>query len=66
LKKNLYNYQIVPLALEKKPFEVYIIDGRYRVACACVSFLHAMKYGADMSQVRVLEFMTVIAPIMIY
>ena len=50
LAKIAYNYQIAPLVSELQPFEVYMIDGRYRVSCACVAFLHALKYangGAD-------------------
>ena len=38
---------------EQQPFDFYLVDGRYRVACAVMSFLHAMKYGADMRKVRV-------------
>jgi len=53
LQKNEYDYQIAPLILELDAFDVYVVDGRYRVACACISFLHAMKYGADMSKVQV-------------
>jgi len=53
LQKIQYDYQVAPLVLEHEPFDVYLVDGRYRVACACVSFLHAMKHGADMSKVRV-------------
>lgn len=53
MDKNLYNYQVQSLDTEKGAFDVYYVDGRYRVACACISFLHAMKYGADMSRVRV-------------
>ena len=53
LQKIQYDYQVAPLVLAHEPFDVYLVDGRYRVACACVSFLHAMKYGADMSKVRV-------------
>lgn len=34
--------------------DVYLVDGRWRVACACTSFLHAMSTGADMERVRVL------------
>lgn len=37
-----------------KAFDVYMVDGRYRVACACIAFLHAMKYGGNMNRVRVL------------
>jgi len=53
LAKNLYNYQIQSLASEQSAFDVYYVDGRYRVACACISFLHALKYGANMTHVRV-------------
>lgn len=53
LAKNLYNYQIQSLASEQAAFDVYYVDGRYRVACACMSFLHALKYGANMTHVRV-------------
>ena len=49
--KSWYNYQIVPLASQHQPFDVYFIDGRFRVACVCMSFLHAIKYGGDMSSV---------------
>ena len=53
LEKSLFDYQIAPLITENKPFDFYFVDGRYRVACACISFLHAMKYGGDMSKVMV-------------
>jgi len=53
LQKIHYNYQLAPLVLEDEPFDVYLVDGRYRIACACVSFLHAMKTGGDMGLVRV-------------
>lgn len=53
LPKIQFNYQIAPLALEDKPFDVYLVDGRYRVACACLSLLHAMKTGGDMERVRI-------------
>mmetsp|Transcript_15182 Transcript_15182/g.16838 ORF Transcript_15182/g.16838 Transcript_15182/m.16838 type:complete len:221 (-) Transcript_15182:38-700(-) len=52
-KKIALNYQVAPLLVEQKPFDFYLSDGRYRVACACVGFLHAMKYGADLERVRV-------------
>lgn len=45
LAKIAYNYQIAPLVSELQPFGVYMIDGRYRVSCACVAFLHALKYA---------------------
>ncbi len=45
LAKIAYNYQVAPLVSELQPFDVYMIDGRYRVSCACVSFLHALKYA---------------------
>ena len=53
LFKSRFNYQIAPLIVERKPFELYLIDGRYRIGCFCVSFLHAIKYGANMTTVRV-------------
>mmetsp|Transcript_1715 Transcript_1715/g.2467 ORF Transcript_1715/g.2467 Transcript_1715/m.2467 type:complete len:281 (+) Transcript_1715:92-934(+) len=53
LQKIQYNYQIAPLVVETKPFDFYLVDGRYRISCACVSFLHAMKHGGDMSKVMV-------------
>ena len=53
LQKIQYNYQIAPLVLEDESFDVYLVDGRYRVACACVSFLHAIKTGGNMDTVRV-------------
>ena len=53
VQKSLYDYQIAPLVFEQKPFDVYLVDGMYRVNCACVSFLHAMKRKADMAEVRV-------------
>jgi hypothetical protein len=43
---------MAPLDLEDEPFDVYIVDGRYRVACACISCFHALKTG-DMESVRV-------------
>lgn len=53
LRKIQYNYQVAPLALENSPFDVYLVDGRYRLACASLSFLHALKTGGDMEKVRV-------------
>jgi hypothetical protein len=53
LQKIQYNYQLAPLRAETKPFDIYLVDGRYRVACMCISFLHAMKHGGDMSKVMV-------------
>jgi hypothetical protein len=41
LPKNVYNYQIVPLLAEQDPFDVYLVDGRYRVACVLAAMLHA-------------------------
>lgn len=45
LHKQAMQYQIAPLLTELAPFDVYFVDGRYRVACVCVSFLHASKFG---------------------
>jgi len=38
-------HQLSALQSEKLPFDVYLVDGRYRVASACAAFLHASKYG---------------------
>lgn len=53
LQKIAYNYQVQPLMAELEPFDVYLVDGRYRVACFCASLLHAMKNGGDMKKVIV-------------
>jgi len=53
LRKNAYSFQVAALVGEEEAFDVYLIDGRYRVACVCVAFLHAMQYGGDMEKVRV-------------
>jgi len=53
LQKIPYNYQLAPLLAETKPFDIYLVDGRYRVACMCISLLHAMKHGGDMSKIMV-------------
>jgi hypothetical protein len=43
--KQVMQYQLSALQSEKLPFDVYLVDGRYRVASACAAFLHASKYG---------------------
>jgi len=48
-----YNYQSGPLNNELKSFDVYLVDGRYRVSCACASFLHAWSRGGDMTKILV-------------
>lgn len=53
LAKSQYDYQLAALMAEPRAFDVYLVDGRYRVACACLSFLHAIKHGGDLSKVRV-------------
>jgi len=52
LKKIPYDYQIMPLVGETEAFDVYVIDGRYRIACACVSLLHALSCNGDMEKIR--------------
>ena len=53
LQKSVYNYQVAALVAEGKAFDVYLVDGRYRVACVCLSFLHALKYGSTNSKVAI-------------
>jgi len=52
LAKNVFSYQVATLAAEPEAFDVYMIDGRYRVACALLALLHASSRGARPGQVR--------------
>ena len=45
------SYQSTPLYSEMEAFDIYFIDGRYRVACACSAMLHAISRNANMSNV---------------
>jgi hypothetical protein len=45
--KSIYQYQIMPLSAEKEAFDVYMIDGRWRIPCMVASFLHASARGAN-------------------
>ena len=47
LQKIPLSYQSAPLNDEMEAFDFYLIDGRYRVACACASMLHALSRGGD-------------------
>ena len=47
LTKQAMQYQISPLLSELDAFDVYLIDGRWRIACACASLLHARKYSKN-------------------
>jgi hypothetical protein len=53
LAKMALNYQIAPLRVERDPFDIYFVDGRWRVACVMASFLHAIQSGGDMNTIRV-------------
>lgn len=52
LQKIPLSYQSAPLNDEMEAFDFYLIDGRYRVACACAAMLHAMSRGGDMKKVK--------------
>ena len=54
LAKNILNYQLMPLIVEPKHFEVYMVDGRWRLPCMIVSFLHASARGGDPRKTLVL------------
>jgi len=54
LVKSIWQYQIAPLQAELKPFDVYMVDGRWRVACVLLSFLHASARGAKPEETTVL------------
>ncbi|KAL3802302.1 hypothetical protein ACHAWO_002150 [Cyclotella atomus] len=45
LKKNQYDYVIAPLVVEQCPFDVYLVDGRFRVACGLLALLHSSRGG---------------------
>ena len=45
LGKNVLNYQLMGLMSEIRPFQAYIVDGRYRLPCLLVAFLHANQVG---------------------
>lgn len=47
LPKSEYNYIISPLMSELCPFDVYMVDGRYRAACALMALLHASDHDKD-------------------
>ena len=54
LTKAVVQYQIAPLQAEPLPFDVYMVDGRWRFALVMLSFLHAAARGADRSHTTVL------------
>ena len=53
LSKASLDYQLAPLAVEQKPFDVYLVDGRWRVSCVMASFLHALQTGGNLTATRV-------------
>jgi len=54
--KNYLNYQVAPLVVEKKAFDVYMVDGRWRAACALVSMLHASARGNPNALILIHDF----------
>uniref|UniRef100_A0A7S3L194 Uncharacterized protein n=1 Tax=Amphora coffeiformis TaxID=265554 RepID=A0A7S3L194_9STRA len=54
LAKSVFNYQLGPLIVESLPFDVYMVDGRYRLASVLASFLHASARGGDPAETTVL------------
>lgn len=54
LPKVPYDYQVVPLILEKDAFDFYLVHGiTFKGSCIIIAFLHAIKCGADLSNVVV-------------
>jgi hypothetical protein len=41
LGKQMLDFQLAPLILERDAFDVYMVDGRFRFPCVLASFLHA-------------------------
>ena len=54
LAKASLDYQLAPMLSEQLPFDVYMVDGRYRLACMLIAFLHASARGGDPTKTRVL------------
>lgn len=54
LNKHMWNYQLQPLVAEQLPFDVYMVDGRWRMGCLLASFLHASARGAKWNDTTVL------------
>ncbi|GMH57482.1 hypothetical protein TL16_g02391 [Triparma laevis f. inornata] len=53
LAKAPFDYTIQSRASEPEPFDIYFVDGRYRVASALASFLHALSKGMARDEIRV-------------
>ena len=54
-EKAALNYQLAPLMSEIDPFDVYMVDGRYRLACLAASFIHASHRGMKASPIAILH-----------
>ncbi|GAX23082.1 hypothetical protein FisN_15Hu016 [Fistulifera solaris] len=54
LAKASLDYQVAPMLSEELPFDVYMVDGRYRLACMLIAFLHASARGGDPTKTKVL------------
>ena len=51
--KAFLHYQVAPLMVEPLPFELYMVDGRWRRGCFFASFLHASARGSTEATVLV-------------
>jgi len=54
LQKQILDYQLAPMHVEQQPFDVYLVDRRWRIACALIAFLHASARGARPADTTVL------------
>jgi hypothetical protein len=54
LPKNIVDYQLGALGAERLPFDVYMVDGRYRLPLLLLSFLHASSRGGNAQDTTVL------------
>jgi hypothetical protein len=52
--KAVLDYCVAPLVVEPRPFDVYMVDGRFRMPLVILSFLHAAARGGDITQTTVL------------
>jgi hypothetical protein len=62
LTKLLLNYQAAPLIVEPEAFDVYMVDGRMRIACVLVAFLHASARGGQIPTVLMHDCVTTSRP----
>jgi hypothetical protein len=54
MNKNFLSCQMAPLVVEKKAFDVYMVDSRWRVPCALLCMLHTLARNGGIDNYLVL------------